>query len=526
MKTNSPIYDALNKAWKATCRVLFGEEIGELKDYDEWLKEYLPNLGRRQSYISGKEVKLAVDDYCTEASFISLDEVKEKALEPLSINEIKDIDTIVTAVSERLEYCGDRLLGKSSNVNSSDLIMDSHYAMESANIYNSLYVFASYRIRENSKYIFGSGWTAASEFLIRFVSGRTSKRCFESHHVAYSSDVYLSHNCINCSDLMFSFHQRNKRNMIGNLEIPKDKFLSLKRKLLEEVKEKLKQNKKFPSLMDLIPKEKKIVGLGDIQSIQEHTDFRPVEKSFSSTFKILFKKEPESITKYEDWLSKYIITAKEMKTPFGSNTLIFAGKGLSSALIPPEGRAISIIEAMKIGSIHLEEEECSSLASIIKGLSKIGYFTNELSEGKLSNVIKSLLAYNASNVYKVCIAVNTDNSAVCYQPLGSKYLFGSSTVIDSQFCIKCYNSSSLNRCFETDTSERCSDTYFAHNCEGLQDAMFCWNAKGKRYAIGNAQLPPDQYRKIKDMLVEQMADEILKKKELKYDIFNIGCAGK
>jgi hypothetical protein len=56
--------------------------------------------------------------------------------------------------------------------------------------------------------------------------------------------------------------------------------------------------------------------------------------------------------------------------------------------------------------------------------------------------------------------------------------------------------------------------------------MFCWNAKGKRYAIGNAQLQPEQYRKIKDILIEQMADEILKKKELRYDIFNIGCYNK
>jgi hypothetical protein len=56
--------------------------------------------------------------------------------------------------------------------------------------------------------------------------------------------------------------------------------------------------------------------------------------------------------------------------------------------------------------------------------------------------------------------------------------------------------------------------------------MFCFNVKGKRYAIGNAELPPDQYRKVKDMLVEQMADEIVRTKELKCDIFNIGCHAK
>ena len=29
----------LSKAWKDACRVLFGQEIGELQDYSDWLAE-------------------------------------------------------------------------------------------------------------------------------------------------------------------------------------------------------------------------------------------------------------------------------------------------------------------------------------------------------------------------------------------------------------------------------------------------------------------------------------------------------
>jgi hypothetical protein len=77
-----------------------------------------------------------------------------------------------------------------------------------------------------------------------------------------------------------------------------------------------------------------------------------------------------------------------------------------------------------------------------------------------------------------------------------------------------------------DGCANCSDSYFCHSCEGLSDAMFCWNVKGKRHAIGNLELPSDQYRKIKDALVEQMADEIIKNKGLRYDIYNIRCLGR
>jgi len=107
--------------------------------------------------------------------------------------------------------------------------------------------------------------------------------------------------------------------------------------------------------------------------------------------------------------------------------------------------------------------------------------------------------------------------------LNSKYTFGCYRILESQFCINCYNSLYLTRCFEVDTSTKCSDSLFCHNSEALQDCAFCFNAKGKRHAIGNLQLPPEQYRKIKNMLVEQMTEEILKTKELNYDIFNIGC---
>jgi hypothetical protein len=89
MGTDSPVYNELNKAWKATCKVLFGEEIGELKDYEEWLKEDMVPITRAKSSISGKEVILGRGDYCKDANFISLDEVGLRKVEPLTINEIK-----------------------------------------------------------------------------------------------------------------------------------------------------------------------------------------------------------------------------------------------------------------------------------------------------------------------------------------------------------------------------------------------------------------------------------------------------
>jgi len=527
MNTNSPVYAQLNKAWKATCRILFGEEIGELKEYEEWLKEYLPVLGKRKSHISGKDVTVAFDEYCKDARFVSLDEVKEKSIEPLTINEIKDIDSIIEAISERWEYTGSRILGRSTSVENSDVIIDSHYIYNAVNVVKSQYVISSAAVRDNSRYIFGSIGISDSEFLVRIYGADHAKRCFESQSPSYSSDLKFCYNCIECSDMLFSFNLRNKHFVIGNLQLPKDKYMIVKEKLIQEMVEELKKNKTLPSLFKFIPNKKtKSDSNFDFSSKCETTDMEKIRGAFSSTFKVLFKKEPDKIEKYELWLSRYSGIPKEVASAI-------SGRKIYLHQIPEfkrvynvtyESRIVEHSEALDLSKQYVNENKLSSLNEIKDAMEEIAFFSPAYTTGVVNNLIKTSIGIDAINIYATSVAIKAENSAV-NGTIGphAKYIFGNHRTTDSQFCIHTYYSSNLTRCFEMDSSSNCSDTYFAHNCEGLSEAMFCWNVKGKRYAIGNAQLPPDQYRKIKNMLIEQMANEILKKKELRYDIFNIGC---
>jgi len=527
MDTNSPVYNELNKAWKATCKVLFGEEIGELKEYEEWLKEYMPVIGKRQSHVSGKDVTVAFNDYCKDARFVSLDEVKEKSIEPLTINEIKDIDSIVETISEKWEYTGNKILGMSTSVDASDDIKDSQYVMESVSIEKSSYVYASFQCA-NSKYVFGGTRVPDGEFIIHGLRG-FGKRCFEYFWCLNSSDVYVSANCADSSDILFSFNLRNKHNCIGNLQLPKDKYFELKTKLVSEIKEELKKNKKFPSIFELIqnedPKQEAIEILQKVQKRKEG-DLKPIENAFRSTFKVLFKKDAEGIAPYEDWLYKNVPKVREIITATNSKAYTLRPEFYKIYSKIPEKRVFTFEETSVLGELHLEEADIINIEKIKENLPKIAYITDEYFSGRYENLIQFGGGADNFHVYKTDGAKRTEYIGLSSFPLDSKFLFGSVRPTNCQFVIHTYNSNALVRCFEADSCERCSDTYFAHNCEGLQDAMFCWNTKGKRYAIGNAPLPPDQYRKIKDMLVEQMADEILKNKELKYDIFNIGCGKK
>jgi len=518
---DAQLYATLDKAWKSTCRVLFGQEIGELKRYEEWLAGQAPILSKRKSYVSGKEVILAKNGYAKNARFISAEEVAQNKSYALSINDIKDIDSISAALAEKCEYAGNRFLGNSSNVEHADIVMNSHFVNSSTNIEESMYVDSSFMVRRNSKYIFGAGYCGQSEFLVRVVGTFNSKRCFESYFIPDSSDLYFCDSCFGSHDLLFCFGQRSTSYRIGNLQLPKEKYLGLKQKILAEVVQELQKEGRFPTLLEIAGSSKEAATGLEIEEDDIPTNMAPIEKGFAFTYKLLFKKEPLGIEQYEKWLSKNAMELVPEKTVLGGT--VYCPRNIPYFSKVPKGRMASFSQMLAIGKKSLSQEEVQTLSSIKKHIGKISYFTPELYDGENANYIASPLVYHGTNVYKTYDITYGDNAGVCLLALNSKYVYGCYRVLESQFSFKCYNSLYLNRCLELDSCNKCSDSYFCHNCEGLVDCMFCFNMKGKRFAIGNTDLQREKYAQIKEMLLKQMGEELEKKKELKWDIYSIGA---
>ncbi len=510
------------KSWRDTTRVLFGRELAGLEKYSAWLSEYLLPTTRRKSRVSGREVILAKDAYLKSAKFISEDELTADRDYAISINDMKDMDSLVRALSEKAEYSGNRYLGNSAFVERSDVVLDSQYVYNSTNIEQSSHIYNSYMMRRASKCVFGSGYTAAGEHLIRVVGGINLRRCFESHVVTDSSDLYFSFNCEGVHEALFSFGQKNKKYLIGNRELPKDKYRQLKSKLLAEVVEKLESEGKYPSLYSLCPENLPAV-LPKVSAKRPDVgmDMAPIEKGFANTYSILLKRAPPSITKLEKWLSRNTCDVDTVKTAFGSETTIAKNFGMLSEI--PRKRAVTVFESLELGKLSLDESELESVESIKRGLGEIAYFTSEYWSGENRNIFFSPIVLHSTNIYKGFEATYSENTSHTFMSLHSKFVYGCGRIIDSQFCLKCYNSVYLNRCFELDSCIKCSDSYFCHNSEGLQDCMFCFNTKGKRHCIGNTQLSKDDYMKIRDALVGQMAAEIGKTNGLKLDIYSIGA---
>lgn len=518
------LQNALEKAWKGTCKVLFGQELGDLARYETWLGGYLLPTARRKSYISGREVMLAMDDYPENARFASQEEVPQNRKYSLGINQVKDIDSIVEGIRGQCEYAGNRVLGNSSHVEASDIVFGSHYVCNSTNIEECEYVYSSFMMRRRCKYSFGSAWSGDDEFVVRVFGSFGAKRCFESQIIGYSSDMYLCHNCDGCHDMIFSFGQRNGAYKIGNLSLPKEKYFALKRKIIGELAEEIIRNGGYPSLYDLVPnakpQRKPELKLKQAKPVENPA---VVERGFASTYNVVLKRKPKhELDSFAPWLLKHSVMVKEVKTLFGSMTCYPENLSLFSRV--PLARLVRDEELLELGkTVAIDEKEADSLKGLVKALERIGYLSTEIHSGENFNYVKSPIVYYAANVYGCYDVTYADNAGYCSFALNSKYTYGCRRALESQFSLKCYNSLYLSRCFELDSCNKCADSYFCHNSEGLQDCMFCFNLKGKRHNIGNTAFEKEKYAQVKDAVLGQIADDLDRKKTLTWDIFSIGA---
>ena len=514
----------LQKGWDSACRVLFGRELeGELSDYEAYLARLVAPTARRKSHISGKEVTLASDSYPKNARFVSAEEAVQNRKYGLSINDIKDIDSLLAALSEKCEYSGNRRLGNTAFAESSDIVADAQYIYSSSKIERCSNVAKSNMIRDGSKYAFGCQWFAKSEFMIQVHGAHTVKRAFESYYVTTGSDTYFCYSCVGCHDLLFSFGQRNASYRIGNLQMQKGEYAKLKKKLLDEVADELEGKKTFPSLLSIVPDAvpKSLPKITPVPPKDVH-DLSPMRKSFASTYNIIFKRQPKhALESYKEWLLVGGANVEKYRTAFGAFTCCPTSHCHMGFL--PRKRLATVPEMLELGKIPMPEEASKSLGSIMKWAEGSFFFTGEFYDGNNRNVNETPCAYNAVNALGGFDVTNTDNAAYCAIALDSKHIHGGSWILESEFCIRCFDSTYLSRCLEMDFCTKCSDCCFCHNCEGLTDCMFCFNMKGARHCIGNTQLTREEYVKARDAILAKLAGELDATRGLRMSIYNIGA---
>lgn len=513
-------YPRLDAAWKQTTKVLFGQEAGELKEHEEWLLGYIsPELSEHKSCASGRQTVSASPHYPDSARFLALDEVDfHKRFEPLSINEVKDMDSIIESLRERFIYAGSVILENSKFVSESSNVSNSFYVSNSGGIANSKNVAYSLSIRYGEN-IFGVNNCGQSKFCIRMVNVGPGTRCFECFDLSNSSDCYYSFAIEDCADIMFSFCMKAKRNVIGNLQLPQDKYSQLKAKLLSELNEILRKEKSLPSLLELIGAGKH-PSPPKVESEEESGDMRPIGQAFGQVSRVVLGRQLEGIDNYGEWLSRNVIMPFKLPSASSGKQVCVSGlpfyKSLPASHIVREKEGFAISKMLR-----LEERHLHSLGAISENLHKIAWLTPQMHFGNNLNLIDCSISVDSLNCYMGCVYVRNEYCAYSFWPRNSKYVFGSEDALSCNSCIKSFYSSNLSRCFEVDSSSNSSDLYFSHNCENVNDSMFIFNAKNLRYAIGNVQYPREDYLKLRKALLGQITNELESKKTIPWSIYTL-----
>lgn len=513
----------IEKAFQTTFKLIFGEcnvKLDELEDYLlKW--HYPPHF--RKSEISGKDVIVSSDFYRKDARFISQDEIDfGKKYEPLAIDDIKDVDSILEAIQDRVFYTGNKYFGNSSNITDSDTCTDVNYCYKSHNISGARYIAYSSYVRFQSEYAFGSGWFLRSKYLIRVMGTDSMARSFESYISPNSSDLFFCYNCIGSSHVMFSFNQRARRYYIGNNELPREKYFALRKKLIEESREYIEKHKDFPSIfapLSMSAGRKKELMAKAPKKEKESEELKPVDDAFNSTSRVIFGMEIGGLDENSKFLSERPTIPEKITTFFGNQNCYIP---VFYYMPVPKDRAIMKEEEQISADAKIELSELDDLKTMLEKFGEIALYRIDMREGEVINAIMTPIVYHGINSYYVGDLTFAKNCAFCTYGLNDEAVFGCFRTIHSKFTIRCESCYNVTACFEMDGCSNCSNSMFCHNCENLDYCMFCFNTKSKRYAIGNVEVGREKYMKIRKIVIDSLVRQITEKKKLDFDIYNLG----
>ena len=510
--------------WRAACKIVLKEDIGAIGIYEPWLNEITDPKMIKESSVSKKGVVYTEVDYSAGSKWLSLSEVDYgKQYPKADLSGCNSIESLLEKIRGCIFYAGDIVLGKSQDIHLCCTVLDCtslydcHRFVGSKNC-----AFGYYAIKCED--VFGVSATGESKLQIRCGESTWNKRCFETWMCQSCSDCYYSFGLKNCIECMFCFNLQNRKYCIGNKQYGKEKYLTIKSRILSEVAEKLKKNKKIESLIDIIKKSKKEPIKLDInkREITYSFDKRIPDADFSKCCKIVLGKSlGGSIDDYGEWLNLHVQPTIDCFSAFSKKKMHLATYGVYKRL--PLDRLLTTAEALAHADQVSANLEGAEFDKIHEHLGAIAYLNAELIDGDNMNIGECSVIQHATNAYRTSAAVYCKDVAFSFWPRHSSFMFGCDSIHTSSYCINCYNSQRLTRCFELDGCSDCSDCLFCHNVENCSDCMFCFNVKAKRYSIGNVEYQKDEYLRIKSLVLGEVSNKLEKNKKLDISIFNIGA---
>ncbi len=511
------LYNKLNNAWKSFSKSVLLGEIGELKDFMPFIEK--AGCSIKHSELVG-DILLAPTYYEYHGDTSRIKALKDidfhKTFKPLNLNEMKDIDSIVEAIQERIYYTGNIILGNSFYIEKSTSIVDSAYIYRSSEMFNTKYSVFTERVRDSTA-VFGCCFGGELDYVFGSKNLGRIKRSFSVFTSEISSNIYYSSGINNSQEIMFSFGQFGQQYVIGNTKLAPDKYEHIKKSLLEQIRQELSKHKQVPLLFDLIRNainEKLDVHI-DVKRKSEYKETKQaIDKSFSTVSKVVLGKSIHDIDSVQKSLTKRVPKVVYLTSPI-SHMKVQTSDDLGFI-----GNRIVEYEYITKAPKYIFWNPTSNLDEMFDYMRSKMLISAETYSGENKHIYDATTTIWSTYVYKVIASIRSKYVGFSYWPVYVEHGYGLYSVRTGSHIINTYMSKQIKRAFEVDNSRNSSDVYYCHNCEDVNEGMFSLNIKGKKKVIGNAELDSDKYFKIKKALMEQMFDEFSNNR-MKYDIYTL-----
>lgn len=228
--------------FEKTTNVLFGKPLKPLGKYAHWLRKNVP--GYRIVRPAGSKETVIVPDVSIfkliPKNFVAgLDSVEENSKKKLDIKNT-DLFQLGKKFGKAGSFVCELKEGSNSDMQESNLYLDSQNCYRIVLCFYAKYcaynMWSSY-----NEYTFGCYRNMNGNFCINCYFSTELTRCLEMDACNRCSDSMFCHNCEDLQNCMFCFNTKSKQYAIGNKEIGKEKYLMIKKAVMDEILKELEK---------------------------------------------------------------------------------------------------------------------------------------------------------------------------------------------------------------------------------------------------------------------------------------------
>lgn len=252
--------EKIEESFAATTKLLFGKPLASIAKYADWLKQRVPPAKAVPSAFGNGAAYVPEYGFFRKVplkNMVRYEQQPEAAKKNIGI--VSGNETIAS-ISGRLPLFAYFVPGfmEGTNLN----VQDCSGCIDCLDLKNCYDPFTSKRSAYahsiiDSDSIFGMFRIIGSSFSMHCYNAYYMQRCFEMDHAIKCADSYFCHNVENLSDCMFCFNTKSKRYAIGNVELGKEKYFEMKKKLVAEMVAELEKNGRLKvDIYDVLAKKK------------------------------------------------------------------------------------------------------------------------------------------------------------------------------------------------------------------------------------------------------------------------------